>query len=73
MYAAFEYVPHGNLRNFLRSIAIQETQDGSQEGSHPDLQQLTPRGKLLKFAYDIALGMRHLARQRVNNGTVSVN
>ena len=64
MYAAFEFMPNGNLRNFLRSHAVPEGDSGD-DTRHPELEKLTPRSRLLKFSYDIALGMRHLSKNKV--------
>ncbi|XP_038073015.1 uncharacterized protein LOC119741336 [Patiria miniata] len=52
LYVAMEYLPHGDLRTFLRSTLSES--DSNLTSDH-----------LLKFALDISMGMQHLSRSGV--------
>ena len=58
IYAAFEYAPKSNLRNFLRTQAIKDKED-------LDEPEVLTRERLLEFAFDVASGMNFLANKQV--------
>ncbi|XP_038066672.1 tyrosine-protein kinase receptor Tie-2-like [Patiria miniata] len=58
LYAALEFLPNGNLRDYLRSIRLKQKGAGdSNDGASP----LTS-SNLLKFGRDVANGMVHLSK-----------
>ena len=64
MYAAYEYAQYGNLRSFLRKNSMPESQqDGLPSTGMPAM----TRGRPMKFAKHIALGMEYLAAQNVSS------
>ncbi len=63
VYAAYEYAQYGNLRSFLRKNSMPESQrDGL---SSTGIAAMT-RGRPMKFAKHIALGMEYLANKNVS-------
>ncbi|XP_038069022.1 angiopoietin-1 receptor-like [Patiria miniata] len=57
IYVALEFLPNGNLRDYLRST--RPKQQGA-TGSQDDVSPLTS-SNLLKFGLDVAIGMEHLS------------
>ncbi|XP_038066666.1 angiopoietin-1 receptor-like [Patiria miniata] len=57
LYVALEFLPNGNLRDYLRST--RPKQQGA-AGSQDDVSPLTS-SNLLKFGLDVAIGMEHLS------------
>ncbi|XP_038066664.1 angiopoietin-1 receptor-like [Patiria miniata] len=57
LYVALEFLPNGNLRDYLRSTRPE--QQGA-AGSQDDVSPLTS-SNLLKFGLDVAIGMEHLS------------
>ncbi|XP_038066663.1 angiopoietin-1 receptor-like [Patiria miniata] len=57
LYVALEFLPNGNLRDYLRST--RPKQQGA-DGSQDDVSPLTS-SNLLKFSLDVAKGMEHLS------------
>ncbi|XP_038068801.1 angiopoietin-1 receptor-like [Patiria miniata] len=57
LYVALEFLPNGNLRDYLRST--RPKQQGA-AGSQDDVSPLTS-SNLLKFSLDVAKGMEHLS------------
>ncbi|XP_038066670.1 angiopoietin-1 receptor-like [Patiria miniata] len=57
LYVALEFLPNGNLRDYLRST--RPKQQGA-AGSQDDVSPLTS-SNLLKFGLDVAKGMEHLS------------
>ncbi|XP_072037352.1 uncharacterized protein [Amphiura filiformis] len=55
LYVVLEYVPHGNLRKFLR-----KSRKEAQQKDEDVLSQLAPE-QLLKFGIDVAKAMKHIA------------
>ncbi|XP_038066674.1 angiopoietin-1 receptor-like [Patiria miniata] len=58
LYVALEFLPNGNLRDYLRSIRPKQKRAGhSTDGASP-----VTSSNLLKFGTDVAKGMDHLSK-----------
>ncbi len=63
MYVILEYIPHGNLRKFLRKSRMEVPSGGEEPGRM--VSKLNP-DQLLNFAIGVAKGMRHISAAGVS-------
>ena len=62
LYVVLEYIPHGNLRKFLRKSRKESTEMEKKGG---EVSQLSP-DQLLSFAVGVAKAMKHVTSCGVN-------